>query len=116
MTVNHDVAGSSPAGGAKRKRNANAFLFSFAFSLLCPNHRCLPLQEAAEGGMTRRLPCFTKTDAFRASRQTRMARLRDIVDTCMSNAAPTTIYVILLVPPHANLPRRLYAFDFDKIR
>ena len=45
-----------------------------------------------------------------------MARLRDIVDTCMSNAALTFIYVKLLVPPHANLSHWLNANGFDKTR
>ena len=31
MTVNHDVTGSSPVGGAKRKRVAKATRFSFVF-------------------------------------------------------------------------------------
>ena len=33
-----------------------------------------------------------------------------------SNAAPTTIYVKLLVPPHANLSHWLNANGFDKTR
>ena len=45
-----------------------------------------------------------------------MARLRDIVDTCMSNAALTTILSKLLVPPHANLFCRLNAVSFNKTR
>ena len=33
MTVNHDVTGSSPVGGAKRKRVAKATRFSFVFNI-----------------------------------------------------------------------------------
>ena len=34
MTVNHDVAGSSPAGGAKSKTESIRTLFCFSFSLV----------------------------------------------------------------------------------
>ena len=34
MTVNHDVAGSSPAGGAKRRKPPKRVVFSFVFLLL----------------------------------------------------------------------------------
>ena len=41
MTVNHDVVGSSPTGGV-RKKNTNGVLFSFSYVTISPPHsdRC----------------------------------------------------------------------------
>ena len=61
------------------------------------------IQEAAEGGMTDVCRVLPKPMRFAHRGKLVWLALRDIVDTCMSNAALTFIYVKLLVPPHANL-------------
>ena len=37
VTVNHDVVGSSPTWGAKKKSRSNDLLFLFVFLILCSN-------------------------------------------------------------------------------
>ena len=54
MTVNHDVAGSSPAGGAKTKRSPTGLRFCFAF--FCSVHAadiCLKSHSAERGDWQR---------------------------------------------------------------
>ena len=67
--------------GEPKQKQVNRPAFCFAFSLLCPNHRRLPLQEAAEGGMTDVCRVLLKPMAFSHRGKLVWLALRDIVDT-----------------------------------